>query len=129
MKLKIFTLLLLALGGVAIADEPPATVALTAEQAQARQFGIFFGGTAIQYDVCAGKGFLPKGAQRAEETARAYFERIQATTIGPGDAVYVEEGWSMMRKEVTEHESFFTQEKCTGVGKEWAKIVASMKKK
>jgi hypothetical protein len=35
----------------------------------------------------------------------------------------------MMKKEVTEHESSYTQDKCTGVGKEWAKIVATMKKK
>lgn len=115
--------------GAAYADEPSTTVPLTAEQAQARQFGMLLGGTATQYDVCAGKGFLPKGAQSAEDTAKAYFEQMKTTNIGPGDAAYVQEGWAMMKKEVTEHEAFFTKDKCVGVGKEWAKIIATIKKK
>jgi hypothetical protein len=124
-----FSLAFVILTGAALADDPPAAVPLTAEQAQARQFGILLGGTATEYDVCAGKGFLPKGAQSADETAKSYFEKMKTTNIGPSDAVYVQEGWAMMKKEVTEHESFYTQDKCTGVGKEWAKIMATMKKK
>jgi hypothetical protein len=69
LKPLIFGSALLILAGVASADDPPTTVPLTAEQAQARQFGILLGGTSAQYDVCAGKGFLPKGAQSAEDTA------------------------------------------------------------
>ncbi len=121
-------LALLALSAVGDADIPAATP-LTPEQAQARQLGILLGGTATEYDVCAGKGFLPKGAQSAEDTAKAYFEKMQTTSIGPGDAALVQEGWAMMKKEVTEHESFYTQDKCSGVGKEWAKILATMRKK
>jgi hypothetical protein len=126
---SIFSLAFVMLTGPALADDPPATVPLTPEQAQARQFGILLGGTATQYDVCAGKGFLPTGAQSAEDTAKSYFEKMKSTSIGPSDAAYVQEGWAMMKKEVTEHVSFYTQDKCTGVGKEWAKIIATMKKK
>ena len=35
----------------------------------------------------------------------------------------------MIKKEISAHESFYTQEKCTGVAKEWAKIVATTRKK
>jgi hypothetical protein len=125
----IFGSALIISAGAAHADDPPATVTLTAQQAQARQFGMLLGGTATQYDVCAGKGFLPKGAQSAEDIAEAYFEKMKTTSIGPGDAAYVQEGWTLMKKEVTEHEAFFTQAKCVGVGKEWATIMATLKKK
>ena len=127
-KPAILSWALIIVCAVGYADIPPAAP-LTPEQAQARQLGILLGGTATEYDVCAGKGFLPKGAQSAEDTAKAYFDKLQTTNIGPSDAALVQEGWAMMKKEVTEHESFYTQDKCTGVGKEWAKILATMRKK
>jgi hypothetical protein len=40
-----------------------------------------------------------------------------------------QEGWGMMQKEISAHESFYTQEKCARVGKGWAKITATMRKK
>jgi hypothetical protein len=128
-KASIFSSACIILAGAAHADDPSTTAPLTAEQAQARQFGMLLGGTATQYDVCAAKGFLPKGPQSAEDTAKAYFEKMKTTKLGPGDAAYVQEGWTMMKKEVTEHEAFFTQDKCVSVGKEWAKIIATINKK
>jgi hypothetical protein len=34
-----------------------------------------------------------------------------------------------MKKEISEHESFYTKEKCASVGKEWAKMLATMANK
>src|SRR5580658_3396749 len=75
MKQVIATFILLALyGAVVYADDAPASAASTSEQAQARQFGIYFGGMASQYDLCVKKGFLVKGNQSAEEAAKSILE-------------------------------------------------------
>ena len=117
-----------AIGAPACADETQASATLNNEQAQARQLGIYFGGTATQYDLCVKKGFIAKNDQSAEETARSIFEKMRANG-GPDQSVYAQEGWDMIKKEISAHESFYTQEKCAGVGKEWAKIMATMRKK
>jgi hypothetical protein len=118
-----------AIGAPACADETQASATLNNEQAQARQLGIYFGGTATQYDLCVKKGFLAKGDQSAEETARTVLEKVRALSKGPDQSAYVQDGWDMMKKEISEHESFYTREKCTAVGKEWAKILVSVAKK
>ncbi len=121
---------LIALSGAcAYADIAP-SVAQSTLQGQARQFGIFYGGTAAQYDLCVKKGFLPKGDQSAEEMAKSMLEKVlQASNIGPDLSVYVQDGWDTMKQEVAQHESFYTQERCSGVGKEWAKMIAVLRAK
>jgi hypothetical protein len=123
---KLLGLGLIIWGSAANAQNAPATA--TQAQGQARQLGILVGGTATQYDLCVKKGFLATSDQSAEETAKSFFEKTPATG-GPEQSAFVQEGWDMMKKEVSAHESFYTQAKCTGVGKEWAKIVATMRKK
>jgi hypothetical protein len=115
--------------GIVNADDAPVPGTLSAEQAQARQFGIFLGGTASQYDLCARKGFLAQGNQSAEETAKSIIEKMHASNPGTDQSVYIQDGWDMMKKEISQNESFYTQEKCSWVGKEWAKIMATMRKK
>jgi hypothetical protein len=112
----------------AFADDTQALATLSNEQAQARQLGMYFGGMASQYDLCVRKGFLAKGDRSAEEIAKSVFEKVRTLGKGPDQSAYVQEGWDTMKKEISEHESFFTREKCTSVGKEWAKMVASLKK-
>jgi hypothetical protein len=125
---KLLYLGLIMWGGAANAQDAPATATATQDQGQARQFGILVGGTATQYDLCVKKGFLGKGNQSAEETAKSIFEKLHAD--GRVDqSAYVQEGWDMMKKEIFTHESFYTQDRCAGVGKEWAKIMATMRKK
>jgi hypothetical protein len=106
--------LIASLGTAAHADEVPTSAALSTQQGQARQFGIFYGGTASQYDLCA-KSMLEKV--------------MRASNIGPDLSAYVQDGWDTMKREVSQHESFYTQEKCSGVGKEWAKMIAAMRSK
>ena len=123
---KLLSLGLIMLASAANAQNAPATG--TQAQGQARQLGILVGGTATQYDLCVKKGFLAKSAQSAEETAKSIFEKVRANG-GPDLTADVQEGWDMMKMEISAHESFYTQEKCIGVGKEWAKITATMRKK
>jgi hypothetical protein len=123
---KLLSLGLIIWGSAANAQNAPATA--TQDQGQARQFGILVGGTATQYDLCVKKGFLAKSDQSAEETAKSMFDKMR-TNGGPDQSAYVQEGWDMMKKQISEHESFYTQEKCAGVGKEWAKIMATLRKK
>ena len=115
--------------GRALADEAAMSVTLNTEQAQARQFGIYFGGTASQYDLCVKKGFLGKGDQSAEETVKSLLEQIRALNRGADQSAYVQEGWDMIKKQISDNESFFTHDKCAAVGKEWAKMLAGMRKK
>ena len=126
------TIVILALAGLTsasvCADEASMSVPLTAEQSQARQVGIYLGGTASQYDLCVRKGFLSKGDRSAEEIAKSIFEKMRALDKGADQSAYVQEGWDMIKKEISEHESFFTQDKCASVGKEWVKLMATMKK-
>jgi hypothetical protein len=123
---KLLGLGLIIWGSTANAQNAPATA--TQAQGQARQLGMLVGGTATQYDLCVKKGFLANSDQSAEETAKSFFEKMPATGA-PDQSAFVQEGWDMMKKEVSAHESFYTQQKCAGVGKEWAKIMATMRKK
>jgi hypothetical protein len=123
---KLLGLGLIMWGSAANAQNAPATA--TQAQGQARQLGILVGGTATQYDLCVKKGFLAKNDPSAEETAKSILEKMRANG-GPDQSTYVQEGWDMIKKEISAHESFYTQEKCAGVGKEWAKIMAAMRKK
>jgi hypothetical protein len=116
-------------GSHAFADDPPVSAAVSTAQAQARQFGMFFGGTATQYDLCVSKGFLARGDQSAEDLARAYIEKMRATNKGPDEFDYVQEGWDTIKREVSQHEAFFTADKCAGVGREWAKMLVKMRSK
>jgi hypothetical protein len=116
---------LIALTRIVCADAPAPT-SITQKQAEARQFGIFLGGTASQYDLCVKKGFLPKGGQSAEDFAKATIENMRTHPTGPDQTAYIQEGWDTIKKEITDHESFFTQEKCNWVAKEWAKITRTV---
>jgi hypothetical protein len=124
---RLLSLGLIIFGSVANAQNPPASANATEAQGQARQFGILVGGTATQYDLCVKKGFLAKSNPSAEETAKSIFEKMRASG-GPDQSAYIQDGWDVMKKEISAHESFYTQEKCTGVGKEWAKILTTMRK-
>jgi hypothetical protein len=111
------------------ANDAPEATTNTPAQAQARQFGIYFGGTASQYDLCVKKGFLPKGNQSAEEIAKAFLDKTWTMNQGADQSVYVQDGWNTMKKEISENESFYTQERCAGVGKQWTKMLEVMRKK
>ena len=127
-KLAVFALMVSA-GGLVYADDAAQPTTNTSAQAQARQFGIFFGGTASQYDLCVKKGFLPKGDRSAEEIAKSFMEKTWATNQGADQSVYVQDGWNTMKKEISENESFYTKEQCASVGKQWTKLLVVMGKK
>jgi hypothetical protein len=122
-------LALMAVCVLAYAVDAPEPTTNTPVQARARQFGIFFGGTASQYDLCVRKGFLPKGNQSAEEIAKAFLDKTYSTNQGIDQSVYVQDGWNTMKKEISDNESFYTQARCAAVGKQWTKLLDVMRKK
>jgi hypothetical protein len=126
---KLLSLGLIIWGSAANAQNAPVTATASQEQGQSRQFGILVGGTASGYDLCVKKGFLAKSDPSAEETAKSILEKVRTSNTGPDQSAYMQEGWDMMKKEISENESFYTQEKCAGVAKEWAKILATVRKK
>ena len=126
--LAVFAFMATADGAVRASDAPEPTTN-TQAQAQARQFGIFFGGTASQYDLCVNKGFLPKGNQTAEEIAKSFLEKTWATNSAADQSVYVQDGWNRMKKEIAENESFYTQQRCAAVGKQWSKLLEVVRKR
>ncbi len=115
-------------GGLLLANDAPEPTTNTQAQAQARQFGISFGGTASQYDLCVKKGFLPKGNQSAEEIAKSFLEKTWATNPGTDQSVYVLDGWNTIKKEISENESFYTRERCAPVAKHWMKLLEVIRK-
>jgi hypothetical protein len=76
-------------GAAAYADDVPARGESSTEQAQARQFGIYFGGMASQYDLCVRKGFLAKGDRSAEEVAKSILEKMRQFDKGPDQSAFV----------------------------------------
>jgi hypothetical protein len=127
MKQVTIILGLVALNGTtAHADDIPASTASSTEQSQARQFGIFFGGMASQYDLCVKKGLLVKGDQSAEDVAKSILEKMRQFNKGTDQSAFVQEGWDAIKKEVAKHESEYTQEKCSWVANEWSNMVATM---
>ena len=127
-KLLAVLALMVPAGGLVHANDAPEPTTNTPAQAQARQFGIFFGGTASQYDLCVKKGFLPKGNQSAEEIAKSFLEKTWTRNQGTDQSVYVQDGWDKMKKEISENESFYTQERCASVGKQWTKMLVVIRK-
>jgi hypothetical protein len=81
---------------------------------------------ASQYDVCVKRGFLVKGNQSAEEVAKSILEKMRQFDKGPDQSAFVLEGWNAIKQEIAKHESEFTQEQCSWVANEWAKMAATM---
>jgi len=121
--------LVLAIVAVAAAygDNAAPIATSNSKQAQARQIGIFVGGTATQFDLCVKKGFLAKGDHSAEESAKMIFEKMRANNAGADQSAFVQDGWDLIKKEISGNETFFTKEKCSWVGKEWVKILTTMR--
>src|ERR1700744_417093 len=128
-KLLAFFSFLLPAGVSVHANDAPEPTTNTQAQAEARQFGIFFGGTASQYDLCVHKGYLPKGNQSAEEMAKTFLEKTWAANSAADQSVYVMDGWNKMKKEISENESFYTLQRCAAVGKQWQKLLEGMRKR
>jgi hypothetical protein len=115
-----------ALSGAVHADNVPESAASNIEQAEARQFEVYFGGMASQYDLCVEKGLLPKGKRSAEDVAKSILEKMREFSKGADQSAYVQEGWEAIKPEIAKHESEYTPERCSSVADEWAKMVATM---
>src|ERR1700675_3291529 len=111
MGIRILFVVILAcvsLASAAYGDDDPAAKALAQTHADAQEFGVFFGGMATQYDLCVKKGFLPKGKQSAEATAKSILEKMRQYTPGPDQSGHVQKGWDLAKREIAKHSSDYT---------------------
>ena len=95
------------------------------QRAQAHLFGVLFGGVAHQYDLCSAAGFLPRGQQSAEETAKAILAKMANVGDQAESMPDVQNGWSAARGAVDrDRANQMTDERCAAVGKQWNKWMA-----
>jgi hypothetical protein len=102
--------------------EPTPRISPEQQRAEAQLFGAVFGGVARQYDLCSAAGFLPKGQQSAEETAKEILAKM-ATVGNQSESVPdVRQGWSAARQAADRDKAnTITSERCAAVGKQWNK--------
>jgi hypothetical protein len=112
---------------IASADEAPDSAVATREAAQAEEFGIFFGGMASQFDLCVRRGFLPKGDRSAEQTAATVIDTMRESNPGADQTRFVRQGWDFMKQQIARRASDYTPQKCAWVGKEWDKMLKTMR--
>ena len=75
------------------------------------------------------KGFSPQRQSKCGGDCESFLEKTWATNQTTDESLYVQNGWDTIKKEISENESFYTQEKCTPVGKQWAKLLEVIRKK
>ena len=88
--------------------------------------GYILAGWLLSTIFASAKGFLAKGDRSAEEVAKSILEKMRQFDKGPDESAFVQEGWDAIKQEIGKHEAEYTQEKCSWVANEWAKMVATM---
>lgn len=92
------------------------------QRAEAQLFGAVFGGVARQYDLCSAAGFLPKGQQSAEETAKEILAKMATVGDQSESVPDVGQGWNAAREAADRDKAnTITSERCAAVGKQWNK--------
>ena len=92
------------------------------QRAQAHLFGAVFGGVAHQYDSCSAAGFLPRGQQSAEETAKAMLAKMAKVGNQSESISDVHKGWNASQEAADRDKAnIITSERCAAVAKQWNK--------
>jgi hypothetical protein len=102
--------------------QPPPEV----QRAEVHLFGTVFGGLAHQYDLCSAAGFLPRGQQSAEETAKAVLAKMANVGDQAESMPDIQKGWNAARDAVDQDRAnLITDDRCAAVGKRWNKWMAN----
>jgi hypothetical protein len=96
------------------------------QQAQATEFGIFFGGAASQFDLCVEKGFLPRPERSAESQANSFIAASEKAMSSEAMTPFVRKGWDRAKQKLHEPEFAVTKEKCEFIAAQWQKNVTMM---
>jgi hypothetical protein len=91
------------------------------------EFGIFFGGTATQYDVCVDRDLLPKGKRSAKDEADSILAMMEQHNHDPEGTVNARKGWELAKQQMDQHRVDFTQERCNAVAAQWRKFLTMMR--
>ena len=98
----------------------------TSDPAQAREFGIFFGSAASQFDLCVQRGYIASGPRSAENTANSVLETMQQFNNDPEGIRNAREGWLSVKQSISAHPPELSQAYCDAVAQQWAKYAAMM---
>ena len=94
-------------------------------RAQAHLFGTVFGGLAHEYDLCSAAGFLPRGQQSAEETAKAILAKMANVGDQSESMSDVYKGWTTAQEAVDRDKAnLITDERCATAERRWNKWLA-----
>jgi hypothetical protein len=91
------------------------------------EFGIFFGGTAAQYDACVDRGLLSKGKRTAKEEADSTLAIMEQHNHDPAGTVNARKGWELAQQQVDQRRIDLTQERCNTVAAQWRKVLTMMR--
>lgn len=99
----------------------------TGHNVQALQFGMFFGGAALQYDHCVQLGRITGGPRSAEAMATDYLKNA-AQFAGDAKALEdVNKGWFIAREKIAEQDSQYWTRRCDEIDGQWRKYVDMLK--
>lgn len=90
---------------------------------QAKQFGMFLGAAASQYDLCVAKGFAPKSTPSAEEMAESFLKVVEQRTQDPESATKAREGWQLAKQDLAKRAADYDQGRCNKVVVTWKRLL------
>ena len=95
------------------------------QQAQAMEFGMFFGGAASQYDECVSRGFIVQRQRKAEDEALSFIEASEqaAPANEKGNFIYVRKGWDLAKQEMKKQGPQYWKDNCPRIEQQWDKYV------
>ena len=97
------------------------------QQVQAMEIGLFFGGSASQYDECVNRGFIPPGPQKAEDQANVFIKASEQFTRDKEGFEFVQKGWDIAKQKLHEQSSEYWKNNCDAIAKQWNKYVEMLK--
>ncbi|WP_342620826.1 hypothetical protein [Rhodoferax sp. GW822-FHT02A01] len=106
-----------------LAQENPSADQNQQYLAQAASIGVYFGGTASQFDMCVDKGFLPPPKATAESQVNEYLAKPDRGKQELAMEPYFRKGWDMARQQLHEPGFAMTKERCDFIKSQWEKYV------
>lgn len=92
----------------------------------ALQFGMFFGGSATQYDHCVELGRIEPGPRTAEAMASAYLDNVAPFATDAAARQDAHRGWDIARHKIAEQDAQYWARRCPEIDQQWQRYVESL---
>ncbi len=99
------------------------------QQAEAMQFGLLLGASAIQYDQCVARGYISPGSQKAEDLARQFIKTSKQAAPNEEKENYanVQKGWDLAKQKINEQGPKYWEDNCVRINEQWNKYLKMLK--